>query len=544
MGIFNRILSFFTNEGKTSGEGDNVTTNEVEHISGGIRDDRYEQLIQDNQKWDSFTEEDPTVPRSIQELDDLKDFLLNERDADLIPEYISDRIPEIKNVFEESEFEHDGGHDKESEVVRRLYDNYFMAVDKAVGSDEELLEKYRKQIDKNLSGSKLSANGNFQLLYTATAEQNGFVDRIADNLERALETYKNELNVTPYWPHQNSAIVVEVYRFFGRLSTFKGYTYPNYAIEINESFLGIENGEDNDPLEATPAHELFHKIQYNFGYKTEWFKPSTHEHIEGVTHSHSDDEPDDHFHNEEIFSWFSEGTASWGEYYVTQNVSNLTKISSMLQSPETPLFKNNAESLPFWNFVFNHLFTAPYDTVHPMNILLNQLKQTKGKVLTTLLDTVKKADNDIKNMNDLFMRFCNFRRMIDIIEIDGREQSFRSVINSANSSLFDMENEYLDVSPLACKYHSHEFYDPLQEGERILIKVVPEDAKDCLICELAVNKQPTTYRLKYKKSDKTYRIILDSTDFNVAQIESITLMVAGKMGPNEYYAYQLICEDV
>ncbi len=67
---------------------------------------------------------------------------------------------------------------------------------------------------------------------------------------------------------------------------------PDGPIQFN-SHAWVNNSGIRKP---TSAHELFHKMQYAYGYKTRW-KP------------------------QKPYQWFTEGTAAWSEVFVWGRVS-------------------------------------------------------------------------------------------------------------------------------------------------------------------------------------------------------------------------------
>jgi hypothetical protein len=75
----------------------------------------------------------------------------------------------------------------------------------------------------------------------------------------------------------------------------------------------------------TSAHELFHKLQYAFGYRTK--------------HTPSG-----------AYKWFSEGTASWAEVFVWQRVSRAYKLRDLFSNPDLHLYDASYRALPYWIF--------------------------------------------------------------------------------------------------------------------------------------------------------------------------------------------------
>jgi len=73
----------------------------------------------------------------------------------------------------------------------------------------------------------------------------------------------------------------------------------------------------------TSAHELFHKLQYAYGYKTRWTPKKP-------------------------YQWFSEGTAAWSEAFVWGKVSLDCKVVDLFKDTSTDLYELNTTAMPFW----------------------------------------------------------------------------------------------------------------------------------------------------------------------------------------------------
>ncbi len=84
------------------------------------------------------------------------------------------------------------------------------------------------------------------------------------------------------------------------------------------------------------AHELFHKLQYAFGFRLDWEQAS-------------------------FVEWFSEGTARWAEVFVHQRLTNSRWLLEWMLDPNLNFFAMSSMSLPFWLF-----FDAQF---HPQALL-------------------------------------------------------------------------------------------------------------------------------------------------------------------------------
>jgi len=77
--------------------------------------------------------------------------------------------------------------------------------------------------------------------------------------------------------------------------------------------------------QPTSAHELFHKLQYAYGYKTKW-KP------------------------QKPYEWFTEGTAAWSEAFVWGKVSRDCKVDTLFKDTKMDLYEADYTAMPFWIF--------------------------------------------------------------------------------------------------------------------------------------------------------------------------------------------------
>ncbi len=94
---------------------------------------------------------------------------------------------------------------------------------------------------------------------------------------------------------------------------------PNGPIQFNSSDW-VKNPGIRKP---TSAHELFHKMQYAYGYRTKW-KPR------------------------EPYSWFTEGTAVWAEVFVWGMVSRNAKADTIFRDTRMDLYDADYAAMPFW----------------------------------------------------------------------------------------------------------------------------------------------------------------------------------------------------
>lgn len=151
-------------------------------------------------------------------------------------------------------------------------------------------------------------------------------DNIADDsiitetgtfLEEAWSTFFAAFDRAPYPPSGAEKIDV----LFHDISGYGVASPPDGPIQLDaESWVSLPGIR-----RPTSAHELFHKLQYAFGYRTMWSPVSP-------------------------YKWFSEGSASWAEVFQWQRVSGAYKINDLFSNPDLNLFDASYRSLPFWVF--------------------------------------------------------------------------------------------------------------------------------------------------------------------------------------------------
>ena len=136
-------------------------------------------------------------------------------------------------------------------------------------------------------------------------------------LEDAWSSYQTTFARTPYVAA--GATKIEV--IFHDISGYGVASPPDGPIQFDaESWVTIPGIR-----RPTSAHELFHKLQYAYGYRTTW-TPSG------------------------AFQWFSEGSASWSEVFRWGRVSADYKVVDLFANPDINLWDATYRALPFWIF--------------------------------------------------------------------------------------------------------------------------------------------------------------------------------------------------
>jgi len=125
----------------------------------------------------------------------------------------------------------------------------------------------------------------------------------------------------------------------------------------------------NNPTirKLTSAHELFHKLQYAYGYRIRW-NPKT------------------------PYRWFTEGTAAWSEAFVWGRVSLDCKVCTLFKDTSMDLYEADYTAMPFWVYFVqgnkenpnNQLmvkFFEKCEQLHDERLALNEvIKETYGSV--------------------------------------------------------------------------------------------------------------------------------------------------------------------
>jgi hypothetical protein len=148
-------------------------------------------------------------------------------------------------------------------------------------------------------------------------EDSSIVEETGEFLETAWNLYKTSFGRTPYLP--NDATKMEV--IFQNIPGIGVASPPDGPIQF-DSEIWVSDPGMRQPVSA---HELFHKLQYTFGFRTK--------------HTPSGD-----------YKWFSEGTASWAEVFVWQRVSGSYKILDLFANPDYNLYWVSYRALPYWIF--------------------------------------------------------------------------------------------------------------------------------------------------------------------------------------------------
>lgn len=106
--------------------------------------------------------------------------------------------------------------------------------------------------------------------------------------------------------------------------------------------------------QPTSAHELFHKLQYAYGYKTQW-------------------------NPRKPYLWFTEGTAAWAEVFVWGRVSRTCKVDEIFKDVHLDLYQADDMAMPFWIYFVSGNRAEPNH--HLMVKLLEKCEQMQDEKL-------------------------------------------------------------------------------------------------------------------------------------------------------------------
>ena len=148
---------------------------------------------------------------------------------------------------------------------------------------------------------------------------------IAIDLETSWNKYFQKFNKTPYLVSGTDKIDI-LYTGAFISSGSNGYTHPGYSCIVLNAKQMRDPGVFMKRV-SVPAHELFHRMQYQYGYRTQ--------------------------PNHEQKKYFSEGTASWAEIDTWNSVSFLNKLTYHSANPNKPLTDYSYGSASFWNSLTN-----------------------------------------------------------------------------------------------------------------------------------------------------------------------------------------------
>ncbi len=186
------------------------------------------------------------------------------------------------------------------------------------------------------------------------------IEETSRYLEIAWNKYVDMFGRKPYTaPGHDKVLVV-----FRDIDCYGLADPPDGPIQFN-SCAWVKKPGIRQP---TSAHELFHKIQYAFGYKTQW-RP------------------------EKPYLWFTEGTAAWSEVFVWGRVSRTCKVDTIFRNTKLDLYEADDMAMPFWIYFVGGNSEKPNNQL--MVKLLEKceaLKDVKKALLEVIQETYGPPD--------------------------------------------------------------------------------------------------------------------------------------------------------
>ncbi len=129
----------------------------------------------------------------------------------------------------------------------------------------------------------------------------------------------------------------------------------------------------------TSAHELFHKLQYAYGFKTKW-RPK------------------------KPYRWFSEGTAAWSEVYVWGRVSRACKVDELFRDADMDLYEAEDTAMPFW------IYFVRGNQEHPNNELMRKFFEACERLHDENLALKEVVEETYGPVHSFFKEFARERQ--------------------------------------------------------------------------------------------------------------------------------------
>ncbi len=186
------------------------------------------------------------------------------------------------------------------------------------------------------------------------------IEETSRYLEIAWNRYADMFGRNPYTPPGKDKVEV----VFRDIDCYGVADPPEGPIQFNAA-AWVKNPGIRQP---TSAHELFHKVQYAYGYKTQW-RPK------------------------KPYMWFTEGTAAWSEVFVWGRVSRTCKVDTIFRNTKLDLYEADDMAMPFWIYFVGGNGEKPNNGL--MVKLLERceaLKDEKKALLEVIQETHGSAD--------------------------------------------------------------------------------------------------------------------------------------------------------
>jgi len=400
--------------------------------------------VLDEATWKRFATLDPAIPRTFPRLREYGRLLYGPRRRQM-PRMVRElpRIGAIRSLY------HECGEAAWQRLFRGL-------------SNPRLTRAQREAIEADLDADMPAFDhsietDHFILRWTdssANATDNiadeAIVTETGDFLEDAWSRYEAAFGRTPYLPAGAAKMEVVFYDIPGAHGVASP---PDGPLQLNSDSWVTTPGL----RQPVSAHELFHKLEYAFGYRTSWDPAAP-------------------------YQWFSEGLSSWAEVFVWQRVSRATKITDLFTNPDLNLYDASYSALPFWVF-----FEARQKSDAADNPILHFLTtcEPAGDIRGALEQVVDEewAPNNVYGQLDTFYAlFARERRLgwwragptgglyPNILAPDGTIITPALSVTDVPIGLSDTYEVNETVSPLGSDYYRFAF-QPDADGETFSFSV-------------------------------------------------------------------------
>ena len=189
-----------------------------------------------------------------------------------------------------------------------------------------------------------NANGNITENDILPPEHEGIAFDTIKYLEAAWDVYEQNFSKVPeLYPFNDQNLIKIEFSYLGPnsfgLSEFSEDWNPFSFNTL--TFNPVEFIANPSVIKPVTAHELFHRLQYAYGYKSN--------------------------EDNDFQKWFSEGTASWAETLVWNQVRNEKKLTYIYDNPREDFTEEIYAAGEFWYYFNKHLdsmndFMEAYET--------------------------------------------------------------------------------------------------------------------------------------------------------------------------------------
>lgn len=471
--------------------------------------------VMDESSWQQLTSNDPSIPRTFSDLRQYGSSLCVPSRAE--KPGIADGVRGVST-----------GEPSTGECGEDSWYRFFQAL-----SNPALSTVERNIIEADLDSAiptfeKVQESDHFILQWTnANADtshnisDDSVIAEVRQSLEKAWSCYTEAFGQTPYIPKGMTKIPVCFFNIseetWGVASPPDGPICLNSRVLVNNLGLKPDPFKPNERLigvrQTVPAHELFHKMQYAFGFRREWTPYGK-------------------------FQWFSEGLASWAEVFTCQCVSRRVKFTDMYDNPEHDLFTISYNSVPFW--VFFETCKKSETTDNIMLAYLERCRAKKGNVIDALKEVIaERPAHSYNNLGAFYQWFSSGRCFYQGWNAIHHENPYYKQIRSADSrypiqpTVRVTEVTFGDamsyeisstVKPLGCNYYRFVFEEKVK-GQSFILHVDGVDPGDYSF-EVIKNNDNGGYTAYAPQLDVNLRVF-DYVE-NCENVKSVELIIAGQ----------------